>query len=127
MKKEPGKLVSPDSYQSEGYPFAFPEIHTVRGQKIMLDCDVAQLYGVTTSVLRRQATKNAKRFPKDFRFQLTGTEADRLASRQAIPSRQSLGSALPYGYTEEGVAMLSYVIRSPRAVQVSLAIIRVFG
>ena len=76
--------------------------------------------------LRQQVRRNLRRFPKDFMFQLTAAEADWLVSQNVIPSRRSLGGALPYVFTQEGVAMLSSVLTSQRAVEVNIAIMRAF-
>jgi hypothetical protein len=98
----------------------------LRGQKVMLDRDLAALYGVKPIALRQQVKRNLERFPADFMFQLTAEEAELLVSHSVIPSRRSLGGALPYEFTQEGVAMLSSVLRSDRAVQVNIAIMRAF-
>ncbi len=79
----------------------------------MLDRDLAELYGVKTIALRQQVKRNQDRFPEDFMFQLTLAEGDTLVSQSVIPSRRSLGGSLPYLFTQEGVAMLSSVLRSP--------------
>ena len=92
----------------------------------MLDRDLADLYQVKTIALRQQVKRNQDRFPEDFMFQLTDEEAGILVSQNVIPSKQSLGGYLPYAFTQEGVAMLSSVLRSTRAVQVNIAIMRAF-
>ena len=92
----------------------------------MLDSDLAVLYHIPTFRLNEQVKRNRKRFPDDFMFQLTAEEAARLVSQNVIPSRRSLGGFLPYAFTQEGVAMLSSVLRSARAVQVNVAIMRAF-
>jgi hypothetical protein len=97
-----------------------------RDQKVMLDRDLAALYGVRPIALRQQVRRNAERFPPDFMFQLSDEEAELLVSQTVIPSRRSLGGSLPYAFTQEGIAMLSSVLRSPRAVQVNIAIMRAF-
>lgn len=101
-------------------------IYLIRGEKVMLDSDLAQLYQVKAIALRQQVKRNIGRFPEDFMFQLTEKEVDTLLSQNVIPSRRVLGGSLPYAFTEQGVAMLSAVLRSERAVQVSLAIMRTF-
>ena len=88
----------------------------LRGQKVMLDRDLAVLYGVKPIALRQQVRRNPSRFPLDFMFQLSREEADLLVSHNVIPSLRSLGGSLPYAFTQEGVAMLSSVLRSRRAV-----------
>ncbi len=102
------------------------KILTIRGSKVMLDRDLAELYGVKTIALRQQVKRNMERFPDDFMFQLTEDEAELLVSQTVIPSRRSLGGFLPYVFTQEGVAMLSGVLRSSRAVQANIAVMRAF-
>lgn len=102
------------------------KILLIRGKKVMLDKDLAKLYGVKAIRLREQVKRNIKRFPKDFMFRLNKVEADILVSQNAIPSKQSLGGTLPCVFTEQGVAMLSSVLNSERAIQVNIAIMRVF-
>jgi hypothetical protein len=92
----------------------------------MMDRDLAELYRVKAIALRQQVKRNAERFPKDFMFQLSDEEVDALVSQNVIPSRGVLGGALPYVFTQEGVAMLSSVLRSKQAVQVNIAIMRAF-
>jgi hypothetical protein len=101
-------------------------IYLIRGQKVMLDRDLAELYQVKPIALRQQVKRNLDRFPEDFMFQLAEKEADMLVSQTVIPSKQSLGGYLPYVFTQEGVAMLSSVLRSKRAIQVNVAIMRAF-
>jgi hypothetical protein len=101
-------------------------IHPVRGFNVMLDRDLAALYRVKTIALRQQVKRNLDRFPEDFMFRLTAEEAEFLVSQNVIPSRRSLGGSSPYVFTQEGVAMLSSVLTSPRAIQVNLAIMRAF-
>lgn len=98
----------------------------IRGHKVMLDRDLAALYGVKPIALRQQVKRNKDRFPKDFMFQLTAAEAESLLSQSVIPSRRSLGGFTPYAFTEQGVAMLSSVLRSKRAVIVNIQIMRAF-
>lgn len=83
------------------------KIYLIRGHKVMLDRDLAALYRVPAIALRQQVKRNPGRFPKDFFFQLTKGEAERLVSQNVIPSRRSFGGSLPYAFTQEGVAMLS--------------------
>lgn len=101
-------------------------IYLIRKQKVMLDKDLAYLYGVKPIVLRQQVKRNIGRFPHDFMFQLTDKEVTILLSQNVIPSRKSLGGYNPYAFTEQGVAMLSSVLRSKRAVEVNIAIMRTF-
>ena len=98
----------------------------IRGRKVMLDTDLADLYAVKPIALRQQIKRNPERFPEDFMFQLTETEAGILVSQNVIPSRKHLGGYLPYVFTQEGIAMLSSVLRSKRAVLVNVAIMRAF-
>jgi hypothetical protein len=92
----------------------------------MLDRELAELYGVKPIALRQQVKRNLERFPPDFMFRLSKTETAILVSQNVIPSARSLGGSLPYVFTQEGVAMLSSVLRSERAVQVNIAIMRAF-
>lgn len=102
-------------------------IHTIRGQNIMLDSDLAALYEVETKTLNRAVQRNLERFPEDFMFQLTVEEADSLRYQFGTSNEGRGGRRyLPYVFTEQGVAMLSSVLRSERAVQVNIAIMRAF-
>jgi hypothetical protein len=92
----------------------------------MLDRDLAVLYGVKAIRLREQVKRNISRFPEDFMFQLTKTEVDLLVSQNAIPSLRHLGGALPYVFTEQGVAGISGVLTSDRAIEINIAIMRAF-
>jgi hypothetical protein len=99
----------------------------VRGQRVMLDSDLAKLYGVPTKRVNEQVQRNADRFPEDFAYQLTAQEFADLKSQIATSSVSHGGKRkLPWVFTEHGVAMLSSVLRSPRAVQVNIAIMRAF-
>ena len=102
-------------------------IFLVRAEKVMLDADLAALYGVTTGNLNKAVKRNLDRFPLDFMFQLTGDEAENLRFQIGISSSDFGGRRyLPYAFTEQGVAMLSSVLRSKRAVQVNIAVMRAF-
>lgn len=101
------------------------KIFLIRGQKVMLDRDLAALYMVPTMRLNEQVKRNIKRFPEDFMFQLTKEEFKILKSQFAISSWGGTRK-LPYAFTEQGVAMLSGVLNSERAVQVNIAIMRAF-
>jgi len=101
-------------------------VHAVRHEKVLIDTDLAQLYGVETGALNRAVKRNASRFPDDFMFQLTAPEWDDLRCQIGISSAHGGRRALPYVFTEQGVAMLSSVLNSPRAVQVNIAIMRTF-
>lgn len=83
------------------------KIYLIRGQKVMLDKDLAFLYGVKPIRLREQVKRNIKRFPEDFMFQLNDQEIDSMVSQNSIPSRKHLGGYSPYVFTEQGVAMFS--------------------
>jgi len=98
----------------------------IRGHKVLLDRDLAALYGVKPIALRQQVKRNRARFPADFMLQLTPKEAETLVSQSVIPSRRSLGGSLPYAFTQEGVAMMSSVLRSEQAIHVNIEIMRAF-
>ncbi len=100
---------------------------SVRDQRLMLDSDLAELYGVTTMALNQATKRNPERFPSDFAFQLTLQEVKDLMS-QSVTSRLDHGGRrkLPWVFTEQGVAMLSSVLRSPTAVKVNIEIMRAF-
>ena len=93
----------------------------IRGQKVMLDADLAQLYGVETKILNKAVKRNLDRFPEDFMFQLTTEEAENLRFQFGTSKKQRGGRRyLPYAFTEQGVAMLSGILNSPRAVKVNI-------
>ena len=104
------------------------KIFIIRGQKVMLDKDLAEMYGVETSVLNQAVKRNTSRFPHDFMFQLSNEENTFLISQIVISKKEGRGGTrkLPYAFTEQGVAMLSSVLRSERAIQVNIQIIRVY-
>ena len=91
-------------------------IYLIRGQKVMLDSDLAQLYGVTTGNLNKAVNRNRGRFPSDFMFQLSAEEAERLIFQFGISKGRGGRRHLPHAFTEQGVAMLSSVLNSERAV-----------
>jgi len=101
-------------------------IYFIRGEKVMLDTDLAKLYNVETRVLKQAVRRNLDRFPKDFMFELTGEEIDHMVSQGVIPSKQIFGGAKPFAFTEQGIAMLSSVLNSRIAIQVNIAILRTF-
>jgi hypothetical protein len=107
-------------------------IHTIRGQRVMLDRDLAELYGVMTGDLNQAVKRQSNRFPSDFMFKLTPEEASKLPSRRLILqleiSKKGRGGQrfLPNAFTEQGVAMLSSVLKSERAVEINIAIMRAF-
>jgi hypothetical protein len=102
------------------------KIYLIRDKKVMLDRDLADLYDVKAIRLREQVKRNTERFPENFMFQLTENEVDILVSQNAIPSRKHLGGYLPYAFTEHGILMLANVIKSERAIKVSIRIIEIF-
>jgi len=101
-------------------------IRLARGEKVLLDADLAMLYGVTTGNLNKAVKRNLRRFPSDFMFQLTDEEAAGLIFQTGISKQRGGRRHNPYAFTEQGVAMLSSVLRSERAVQVNVAIMRAF-
>jgi hypothetical protein len=101
-------------------------IFLIRGQKVMLSTHLAELYEVETRILVQAVSRNRERFPEDFMFQLTRAEFANLKSQFVISSWGGARRSTPYAFTEQGVAMLSSVLRSPRAVQVNIAIMRAF-
>ncbi len=102
-------------------------IHVVRGQRVMLDSELAELYGVPTHRLNEQVARNSDRFPSDFAYQLTREEFANLISQIATSSSGHGGRRkLPWVFTEHGVAMLSSVLRTPTATKVNIEIIRAF-
>jgi phage regulator Rha-like protein len=121
MKKSPTIALIPA-------PAISQRIYFVRKTRIMLDADLAQLYGVTTKNLNKAVKRNANRFPADFMFQLKPRDMQFLRFQSGTSSRTNHGGRRyqPYAFTEHGVAMLSSVLRSSRAVQVNIAIMRAF-
>ncbi len=101
-------------------------IHFIRGEKVMLDTDLAKLYDVETRVLKQAVRRNLDRFPEDFMFELSNEEIDRMVSQNVIPSKQIFGGAKPFAFTEQGIAMLSSILNSKIAIQVNIAILRTF-
>lgn len=97
-----------------------------RGQKVMLDYDLAALYGIETRALKQAVRRNLNRFPNDFMFELSAKEIEIVVSQFVIPTRRKFGGAAPMAFTEQGVAMLSSVLNSERAVKVNIAIMRAF-
>jgi hypothetical protein len=98
----------------------------IRGRKVMLSSDLAELYGVEPRILVQAVKRNITRFPQDFMFQLSKEEFSNLKSQIVISSWGGLRRAAPYAFTEQGVAMLSSVLRSKRAIQVNIEIMRAF-
>ena len=100
-------------------------IYEIRGQKVMLDADLARLYQVSTGALNQAVKRNIERFPADFMFRLTGEEVQNMMSQFVISSKRKT-SAPPFAFTEQGVAMLASVLKSPIAVAASISIMRAF-
>jgi hypothetical protein len=101
-------------------------IFIIRGQKVMLDRDLAILYGVETRALKQAVKRNFKRFPEDFMFVLTDEELEAMVSQNVIPSMSYFGGASPFAFSEQGVSMLSTVLNSEKAILVNIAIMRAF-
>jgi hypothetical protein len=101
-------------------------IRWIRGQKVLLDFDLATLYGVPTKVLNQAVKRNSARFPEDFMFQLRAEETRSLRSQFVTLKRGQHLKYRPYAFTEQGVAMLSSVLNSDRAIKVNIAIMRAF-
>jgi phage regulator Rha-like protein len=102
------------------------KIHMLRGQKVILDRDLAELYGIETKVLNQSVKRNGARFPEDFMFRLTNKEAE-ISRSQFVTLKQGQNTKyLPFAFTEQGVAMLSGVINSAKAIEMNIAIMRAF-
>jgi hypothetical protein len=101
------------------------KIYEIRGQRVMLDFDLSELYEVETRTLNQSVKRNIIRFPSDFMFQLTHTELENLIS-QSVTSRWGGTRKLPYAFTEHGVTMLASVLRSERAIEINIQIVRAF-
>jgi hypothetical protein len=101
-------------------------IYIIRGQRVMLDSDLAELYDVETRYLNRSVKRNLLRFPEDFMFQLTNNEFKELLKIKSISDLYGGSRKAPYAFTENGVAMLSSVLNSDKAILINLAIIRIF-
>ena len=102
------------------------KIHTIRDLQIMIDRDLAELYGVETRSLKQAVKRNIERFPEDFMFELTDNEIDFMVSQSVIPSKKHLGGAKPFVFTEQGVSTLSSVLSSDKAIQIHIDIMRAF-
>jgi hypothetical protein len=109
-------------------PLIEGRIYLIRGQKVLLDSDLAGLYEVETRVLNQAVKRNLERFPEDFMFRLTRKESEALTSQFVISNAAGRGGRrhIPYAFTEQGVAMLSSVLASKRAIEVNIAIMRTF-
>jgi hypothetical protein len=101
-------------------------IYVIRGEKVMLDRDLAELYGIETRALKQAVRRNIERFPKDFMFEMPKKEIDRMVSQNVIPSKSYFGGVAPFCFTEQGVTMLSCILNSKTAIEVNLRVIRVF-
>jgi len=101
-------------------------IYVIRGHKVILDSDLAELYGVKTRVLNQAVKRNIDRFPEDFMFRLSDKEKKYVVTNCDHLAKLKFSAALPYAFTEQGVAMLSGVLKSKRAVEVNIAIMRTF-
>ena len=102
------------------------KIVEIRGVKVMLDFDLAELYEVETRALKQAVKRNLDRFPMDFMFVLSDKEINELVSQNVIPSKSKMGGSLPFAFTEQGVAMLSSVLKSKKAMQINISIVRAF-
>ncbi len=102
------------------------KIYEIRDMKIMLDFDLASLYEVENRALKQAVKRNIERFPSDFMFELNEDEIQLLVSQFVIPSKSYFGGAKPYAFTEQGVSMLSAVLKSKKAILVSVSIMRAF-
>ncbi len=118
-EKDKGQVIIPDET-------VMAKIFLIRGQKVMLDRDLAELYEVKAIRLREQVKRNIEKFPAHFMFQLSGKETENMVSQNAIPSKQHLGGSFPYVFSEHGVLQLANVLRSAKATQMSVRIIEVF-
>ena len=102
------------------------KIYEVRGQKVMLDFDLAELYGSETKRLKEAVRRNLKRFPSDFMFELTKEEFESLRSQIASSNKRGGTRYMPFAFTEQGVAMLSSVLNSESAIEINISIMRAF-
>ena len=101
------------------------KIHEIRGRRVMMDFDLAEMYGVGTKTLKQAVNRNESRFSLDFMFELSNAEWERLRSH-FVTSNRGGNRYLPYAFTEQGVAMLSSVLRSEKAIEINIQIIRAF-
>jgi len=102
------------------------KIILIRDEKVILDVHLAELYGVETRALKQAVKRNLGRFPPDFMYELTAVEVEEVVSQNVIPHKKFFGGAVPYAFTETGVAMLSSVLKSEKAVEMNILIIRTF-
>lgn len=118
MKQET-KIVQYESFIAD-------KIITIRNEKIILDIHLSELYGIETRTLKQAVKRNKDRFPNDFMFELTNEEVEIVVSQNVIPSKKHFGGAIPFGFTENGVAMLSSILKSKKAIEVNITIMRIF-
>ena len=102
------------------------KIHEIRGFKVMLDYDLAKLYEIENRSLKQAVKRNITRFPKDFMFTLVDDEISQLVSQNVIPSKSYFGGSYPFAFTEQGVAVLSSVLKSDKAIEINISIMRTF-
>jgi hypothetical protein len=102
------------------------KIVTLRDERVILDVHLADFYGVETRALKQAVRRNRDRFPDDFLYELTDVEIDDVVSQNVIPSKRHFGGAVPFAFTENGVAMLSGVLNSKKAIETNIAIMRTF-
>ncbi len=117
-KKDPSKLVPQEHIVNK--------IVVLREEKVMLDIHLAEIYQVETRALKQAVRRNIDLFPEDFMFELSAEEINLMVSQNVIPSKQHLGGAAPFAFTETGVAMLSSVLKSKRAKEMNIAVMRAF-
>jgi hypothetical protein len=101
-------------------------IHEIRGKRVILDYELAKMYEVETRVLKQAVRRNTDRFPEDFMFELSLDEMKNLVSQNVIPSLKYFGGAQVYAFSEQGIAMLSSVLKSKLAIQINISIMRAF-
>ena len=127
MNREPGSMKKKVVLEIVPNERIIKRIFFVRGKKVMIDSDLAEMYGVETGQLNQAVKRNRDRFPEDFMFQFTVQELENWKSQIVISNREKMGlRKLPYVFTEHGVAMLSSVLKSKRAIQINIHIMRVF-
>ena len=102
------------------------KIFVLREEKVILDVHLAEFYGVETRTLKQAVKRNRQNFPEDFMFELASDEVDQVVSQNVIPHKKYLGGAVPFAFTEIGVAMLSSVLRSKAAIEINILIMRTF-
>jgi len=125
IKEKSCQMKNRDEINSLPEEVIIRKIYWIKGNKVMMDFDLASLYGVSTKVLKQAVKRNRRRFPKDFLFELTKSEFENLRSQFVTSSWGGL-RYLPYAFTEQGVAMLSGILNSDQAIQVNITIMRAF-